>query len=281
MRLTASPGYRYQDIAPHSALPVRLFDIGETVLLPGETAISGGAQKAFVEFIWCTGGAGNIILYDHPYSMRKDDVFYYLPYEDHHLHGLAGQWSLRWVCFDGPLATAIMDSYHYPRRQHAAMPCPESLFNEISAEIGSENLVERGILAGKLLMILAQANGSVEIRRHPHPMIDRVLRFVEARFADPGLSVVQIADQLGIPRSTLLKTFSTEMKSPLGRYIRAERYRRALELLRNSELPVGEVAARCGYSELPSFSRLIRRGTGMSPLECRRNRNRPLPLTRD
>lgn len=280
MKLTVSPGFRYME-SNHHILPVRLFDIGETILQPGEKVVSGGAEKAFVEFSWCTGGSGEVVLYDRPFLMRQNDVFYYLPCEDHHLHGLSGQWSLRWVCFDGPLAAAIMDSYRYPRLQRATMSCPVELFNEISAEIGSENPINRGILVGKLMMILAMANGSVETRRHPHPVIDRVLRFIEARLTDPGLSVVQIADQLGIPRSTLLKTFAAEMKAPLGRYIRALRYNRALELLRNSELSVSEVAARCGYGELPSFSRLIRRGTGMSPLECRRNRSQPLPVARE
>lgn len=280
MQLTASPGFRYTE-PENDPLPVRLFDIGEKELNAGEIEAAGGTQKAFVEFIWCIGGSGEALLFDHPFLMRENDVFYYLPNEDHYLRGLSERWHLRWVCFDGPLATAVMSSYHYPRLQHATLPCPQKLFEEISVGIGSPSPVERGILAGKLLMILAMANGSQVARLHPDPAIDRVLRFLTPRLADPDLSITMIADQLKIPRSTLLKLFADQVKISLGRYIRNWRYNRALELLRNSELPVNEVATRCGYRESSSFSRLIHRGTGMSPLECRRNRNQPVSLSRD
>lgn len=60
------------------------------------------------------------------------------------------------------------------------------------------------------------------------------------------------------------------MQRSLGNYIRDVRFGNALALLRGSDMPVKDVARRCGYTELTSFSRMIRRATGMGPAEVRK-----------
>ena len=85
-----------------------------------------------------------------------------------------------------------------------------------------------------------------------------------------------------IPKSTLQKIFESKVSCSLGTYIRNERFQKALVLLKNTDLPVSRIAAEVGYRELASFSRLIRRGTGMSPLQFRsaRGLNATPPGTR-
>jgi AraC-like DNA-binding protein len=50
------------------------------------------------------------------------------------------------------------------------------------------------------------------------------------------------------------------------------RRQRALLLLDNRELSIGEIAGRLGYSELPNFTRAFRKWTGMTPASYRSRR---------
>ena len=53
-------------------------------------------------------------------------------------------------------------------------------------------------------------------------------------------------------------------------YIRQHRLNTALQLLRHSALPMGEVASRVGYASQSAFSAAMLRGFGASPSRLRR-----------
>jgi AraC-like DNA-binding protein len=86
--------------------------------------------------------------------------------------------------------------------------------------------------------------------------------------ADGTRSLEDVAKQLRISPRTIKRklaergtTFS-EIRDDLRR-------QRALLLLDNRELSIGDVAARLGYSELPNFTRAFRKWTGKTPLAYR------------
>ena len=77
------------------------------------------------------------------------------------------------------------------------------------------------------------------------------------------------AATFGISRRTLARRLGnngTNFRSVLddARQVEAQR------LLRQSVVPVAEVAARLGYSDTPTFARTFRRRMGTSPREWRR-----------
>jgi AraC-like DNA-binding protein len=47
------------------------------------------------------------------------------------------------------------------------------------------------------------------------------------------------------------------------------RRQRALLLLDNRQLSIGEIASKLGYSELPNFTRAFRKWTGVTPVAYR------------
>lgn len=86
--------------------------------------------------------------------------------------------------------------------------------------------------------------------------------------AEVPRSLEDVAKQLRISPRTIKRklaergtTFS-EIRDDLRR-------QRALLLLDNRELSIGDVAARLGYSELPNFTRAFRKWTGKTPLAYR------------
>lgn len=250
-------------------LPFYVIDVGSKVLQAGERDAANGAFKDFIELIWCVEGCGEIRLFEHSFPIAPNDVFYYLPGEDHELRAISAGWSMYWVCFRGTLAESLFLSYRYARCQHASEECPVALFTDISNCISSPEPVQQGLACGYLMQILAKMNSWKTRQRHPDRKIDRILGFVAHNLSNPALDIDLVADTMGIPKSTLQKIFENKVSCSLGSYIRNERFQKALILLKNTDLPVSRIAAEVGYRELASFSRLIRRGTGMSPLQFR------------
>lgn len=97
-----------------------------------------------------------------------------------------------------------------------------------------------------------------------HPLVVSAARLIRDRdIAD--VSVKQICEALGTSRSTLDKLFLHH----LGRSITGEmtriRVQRSQGMLLGSDLPLAEIASRCGFSSATYFCRFFRRITGQTP----------------
>lgn len=256
-----------------SSLPFYIVDAGTSVFQKDISTASSGIFKDFVEIMWCTQGCGEVILQEKRWTLSENDTFFYLPLEDHAFHSLSDNWTLYWVCFNGPLAEAIMCSYRYPRCQHASESCPLALFEEFFYRKEPTDPSASALLCSKTLELIARMSGNRPKRLHPDREVDHVMNFIQKNLSNPDLSLDFVASALDISKSTLQKHFFRHTKISLGEYIRNERFQRAIALLQNTDLPIQEVAREVGYLLLPSFSRLIRRGTGRSPLELRQKNN--------
>ena len=78
-----------------------------------------------------------------------------------------------------------------------------------------------------------------------------------------------IHEALGINRSTLSDKFKAETGKPMLEYLHEIRLNHAMHLLKETLLPVSEVACKCGFSDAAYFSRFIRKKTGKSPSALR------------
>ena len=250
-------------------LPFYIVDAGINVLQDGERCFANGIFKDFVEILWCVKGRGRISLYEKNYILSEGDAFYYLEREDHDFQAMSADWTLYWLCFNGPLAEPIMRSFKYPRHQHIAEPCPLSLFSAIFHHKAQNDRIENGVACAKVLEIIARMNSSRQQQLHPDETTNRIIGFIKNNLSDPELNIDLVADAFSTPKSTLQKHFLKHTQIALGEYIRNERFQKAMALLQNTTLPVQEIARETGYTLLSSFSRLIRRGTGLSPLSLR------------
>ena len=255
-------------------LPFYIVDAGTNIFQKDVSYSCDGMFKDFVEIMWCSAGCGELILQDKRWTVSENDTFYYLPQEDHEFHSLSDGWTLYWVCFGGILAEAIMCSYKYPRCQHAAEPLPKALFEEFFYRKESADPTANAMICSKILELIAKMSASHSKRLHPDQEVNRVMNFVKSNISNPELSLDYAAVSLGISKSTLQKHFFQHTKIALGEYIRNERFQRAISLLQNTNTPIKEIAREVGYTILPSFSRLIHRGTGKSPQELRKENSR-------
>lgn len=90
------------------------------------------------------------------------------------------------------------------------------------------------------------------------------------RYAARPLQVADLARIAGLSNARLHVRFMAECGQTPMDYIRSRRLRLALGLLRESSLPVGEIAERVGYSSQSAFCAAILREFGASPTALRR-----------
>ncbi len=263
--------YYRSDIKALPSVPMSFYAYGTGIfeLIGREETRKLSAINPFVELMFGLDGIGEIVLFGQPFQIHPGDSFFYLPGEDHLVRSLSERWLVRWVCFDGPLAEAVMLSCRYPRFRRLATPPPERLFAELEHNIGDDDPVQVRRMAAVILEILAYADGSAGGVRS-EVLIKRCTEFIIAHLSDPQLDVGMLCDELKAARSTLTQIFSEQMGCAPGRYIRDSRLARGIALLHGTSLPVTEVARRCGFAEARSFSRFIRRSVNLSPLELRK-----------
>nr|WP_306416213.1 helix-turn-helix domain-containing protein [Allorhizobium pseudoryzae] len=94
---------------------------------------------------------------------------------------------------------------------------------------------------------------------------------MEGHLAEP-LSLVEIADAVGLSRRQIERLFRQEMGRSPARYYLEIRLDRARHLLVQSSMPVVEVAVACGFVSASHFSKCYREVYNRSPQQERAER---------
>jgi len=108
-------------------------------------------------------------------------------------------------------------------------------------------------------------------------------RHIEHHAAQP-LSLDEVAAAVGLGSFHLMRTFRHSIGVTPHQYLIRLRLLRAVELLRDSTLPVTSVAYEAGWADLSNFIRTFQREIGCSPRDFRRSDRKmlrtPAPSTR-
>jgi AraC-like DNA-binding protein len=124
--------------------------------------------------------------------------------------------------------------------------------------------------AGELAGRIHAANPStrLELLRR----VSRVRELLEARI-ESGASLAELSREACLSEFHLLRVFKQAFGTTPARYLERRRMERARDLLHATALPIADVAARCGYSNLSAFGRAFRRAWGTSATSLRDERS--------
>lgn len=99
--------------------------------------------------------------------------------------------------------------------------------------------------------------------------ISQALDYITCHYMEP-LKVEKLAAQCNMSESHFRRTFSSYMKiSPLE-YINLVRVHTACEYLKKTDIPVSDIAYKCGFITLSTFNRNFRHIMGNAPCEWRK-----------
>ena len=242
-------------------------NVGGSILKKGNYITLKGVICPFIEIVWGISGIGEITLYDKKFQMHENDVFYYLPGEDHARMALTPSWEHRWICIYGPLAEAILQTYRYSRWQSTS-GCPVEIFKEIESLFARTDLFAKRRICSLVLDLFARM-GEGESHDPAENVVQNCMKLIASNLSDPQLGMEFLTESLKISRSALTRIFREETGMAPGRYILTRRRVLAWKLLRNTDLRIAEVAAQCGFSQTRTFARFIRRISGVGPRELR------------
>ena len=98
----------------------------------------------------------------------------------------------------------------------------------------------------------------------------RVLAFVDAHLDSADLSLPRLAAQAHLSEFHFARMFRVSMGCSVHDWVAARRLDRARALLRETVLPLADIAAACGYAGASHLSRHVKAVTGATPGQYRR-----------
>ena len=119
-----------------------------------------------------------------------------------------------------------------------------------------------------LALYVAEATHAATGRSTEHPAVARAREIARRRAAE-GISVSDLAREVGLSLEHLVRLFRRQTGMTPGALLREERLSHGMHLLQHTGLTVAEVARRSGFVSPHHFARSVRAATGMTPSELR------------
>lgn len=101
------------------------------------------------------------------------------------------------------------------------------------------------------------------------PLVQLALDEIHEHYAEV-YGVEELADQLMVSKSHLIRMFSAHVGVPPGQYLTAVRVENAKRLLQHGGLGLAAIASLCGFSGADYFCKVFKKATGETPQSWRR-----------
>lgn len=128
-----------------------------------------------------------------------------------------------------------------------------------------------------MLVLISRYINMAKTATHKHPKdwvtVSAAINEIENRYADSSMTLESIAANLFISKSHLSKIFQKVTGESFLQYVRRVRISRACGLLINTDLTNEEIIGKCGLKDIPSFYKLFKAQTGMTPYQYRTIKN--------
>ena len=100
--------------------------------------------------------------------------------------------------------------------------------------------------------------------------LKRAIIFIESHYFDK-IAFPQIVASAGVNQTTVNELFRSEMGTTPMEYLWSFRIRVAKKHLEFTEVPIKDVAARCGFATVQHFGRVFKEHTNQTPAQFRKN----------
>ena len=123
---------------------------------------------------------------------------------------------------------------------------------------------------GCILTVCPEGSYRSEYPAAVRPEIRKVMDYIADHYAEE-LPLEQVSGMVNYQNTYFSRLFKTETGCSYSDYVFRVRILRALELLGAKDLQIGEIAKKCGFSDISYFSMRFRQLCGMTPREWRDN----------
>lgn len=114
----------------------------------------------------------------------------------------------------------------------------------------------------------SQFSAMLDAQLADHPPIRTAQEWILENLHNP-LPVAEMAERANMSPRNFARVFRREVGTTPGQYVQRTRIARARELLETTDLPIGQIAGRCGFGAPETFFRSFGRTLGLTPNEYR------------
>lgn len=126
------------------------------------------------------------------------------------------------------------------------------------------HLIRQGLLLQILGLFLLESGSENSHRKNNH-LILKVKERIDAEYLSNNFRIADIAEEMQITPNHISRIFRTEIGCSITEYMMRKRFSFAKKQLRETTLPIGQIAESCGFTDLNYFCRFFRKLEGVSP----------------
>lgn len=227
-------------------------------------------------------GKGTFKVNNKIFNLKQGDIFIILKGMNvEYMASMDDPWEYYWIGFSGSNSieylnrTSIIDSYVVTCTEDSKIPNIILNMCEISKNYNpssSDDIVLLRELYSLLYTFIKEFPKEFEYKdKELHTYIQDAINFINSNYMN-SITVNEIANHVNLSRSYLYKMFIKNLKVSPQKYLINLRMYKATLLLKNTKLPIGEVANKVGYTDSLLFSKTFSKYFSVSPLNYRNNK---------
>lgn len=112
---------------------------------------------------------------------------------------------------------------------------------------------------------IAEFKRKFTLEQEDAQFVEKVNNIIDAKMAGSDFAIENIARELGMSRSAFFKKIKTMTGDSPSEYVKNRKLAKAVEMLRNTDSSISDVAYACGFSDVGYFGKCFRKKYGMSP----------------
>lgn len=132
------------------------------------------------------------------------------------------------------------------------------------------------VMLKRVILEALRSQESPQSERDPVSAVKQVAAYVQDNYIEE-ITNQTIAQHFGYHPTYLGRIFKAQTGMTLHSFLEDLRFQRAMELLANTALPVGQICEQVGYKDIYHFSKHFKKRNGMSPAQYRRQQNEAFP----
>lgn len=222
-------------------------------------------------FVLVLSGQARYDFEDHSFTAGPGDVLYLAQSSRYSV--AVTQRTYRWVCvnfrFSHPENGMLESDVFHPGGGKAMENAFQKLLNLWREGDFSDKLLCRAIIY-EIYAAIIKATTTESLAAGQAERLQSVLAYIRSHYADPDLSVEQLAELFQSSPVHFRRTFARLYHTSPLKFITGLRLSRAKELLQSTDLPVGEICRQCGYTSVYYFDRVFKKEFGLQPTQFRK-----------
>lgn len=179
-----------------------------------------------------------------------------------------------WMLLEGDEAGKALENAGLPLK-NAVYPCPYiddvfAIFDDLCDLSNYDRAEDHYYTLAALYRILSlHAKAAREAAEKISPRIRRVLDFIHRKYTD-SITESMLADQASLSVNYMHRRFCSDVGMPPIQYLNTYRITCAKQILRDSDVPIAQIAEMVGFANPNYFCRVFSKFTDITPTAYRK-----------